>query len=77
MPVVKLSISDTWDQAWEKARDPRMTLDNNPLRKDIDPMRHIQEKNMDRLHADARAWNDPKSGAIYRAIRGMTYNKGE
>ena len=68
---------DPWDRAHQKANDPNMSLKDNPLREDVDPNYALRRKNMDRLLEDARQWNDPKSGEIYRAIRSMVYNKGE
>ena len=63
--------------AERKARDPNMSVNGNPLRKEGDPEAPMVEKHMKDLMCDAAKWNDPKSGHIYRAIRSMTYQGGE
>ena len=67
----------SYEAAERKAHDPNMTVNGNPLRKDVDPERCLVHKNMEALYRDADAWNDQRSGMAYRAIRGMTYNGGE
>ena len=67
----------SYEAAERKAHDPNMSVNGNPLRKDVDPTACMVNKNMDALMDDARRWNDQRSGAAYRAIRGMTYNGGE
>ncbi len=63
----------TIDGALDKAGDIHMSLKDNPLRTDFDPLGEIRHKNMMRLHRDAEAWQDPKTGEAYRAIRSMNY----
>ena len=65
------------DAAERKTRDPNMSVNGNPLRRDVDPEACLVRKNMDALWEDAHRWNDPKSGSAYRAIRSMVYNGGE
>lgn len=74
--MVAIGIDDSYEQARKKADDIHMTVNGNPLRKDVDPHRCLIHKNMDRLYEDAEAWNDQRTGEAYRAIRSMTL-KGE
>ena len=76
MVIVSGGSSD-FEAAERKARDPNMSVNGNPLRKDVDPAACMVNKNMDALMEDARRWNDQRSGVAYRAIRSMTYNGGE
>ena len=76
MVIVSGPASD-FEAAERKAHDPNMSVNGNPLRKDVDPTACMVNKNMDALMDDARRWNDQRSGAAYRAIRGMTCNGGE
>lgn len=62
------------DQAFDKKTgDIHMSVKDNPLRADFDPLGELRYKNMVRLRRDAEAWQDPKTGEAYRAIRSMTH----
>ena len=74
--VITLEES-SYDKAFKKADDIHMSVNGNPLREDPDMHCCLISKNMDRLHEDARAWSDQRTGEAYRAIRGMTLNQGE
>ena len=65
---------DKIEAAHKKAKEPNMSLDGNPLRNEAKSIYQtaLEERNMDSLRADARAWNDPVMGHIYRGIFGMT-----
>lgn len=75
--MMVIGPSGDFEAAERKAHDPNMTVNGNPLRRDVDPTACMVDKNMDALMDDARRWNDQRSGMAYRAIRGMTYNGGE
>lgn len=74
---ILMEEDSAFDKALRKADDIHMTVNGNPLRKDPDMHCCLVHKNMDRLHDDARAWSDQRTGEAYRAIRGMTLNQGE
>lgn len=61
------------DSGLDKTREPNMSLKDNPFRAEFDPLEAIQHKNMIRLRRDAEAWQNPKTGEAYRAIRSMTH----
>ena len=75
--IFSAAFDDSWAKAHKKAADPHMTLNNNPLRGRTSGEEAVVGRNMERLHRDADAWDDPHTGHIYRAIRGMTLDKGE
>ena len=78
MKLIGIKIEDDpWEKARKKAADPHMVLNGNPLREQRTDEEKFVCHNMKRLHKDAEAWDDPLSGHIYRAIRGMTLDKGE
>lgn len=70
-------FSDNWEKAHKKAADPRMVLNGNPLRENPDDKEKFVSHNMKRLRKDADEWSNPLTGHIYRAIRGMTLDRGE
>lgn len=62
---------DDYEKARKKAAEEHMSLDGNPLRRDVDWNDYRTQQNMERLLEDARSWNDPLHGHAYRAIFGM------
>ena len=66
-----------YEKARSKANDSNMTVNGNPLRTMPSADAALIRKNMRRLEDDADAWSDRRTGEVYRAIRGMTLNKGE
>nr|DAF65075.1 MAG TPA: hypothetical protein [Podoviridae sp. ct2iq11] len=75
MMLLSLDIT-AFDTAQRKARDPKMTLQGNPLaREKADPYKGIEEYNMDRLSRDARLRSCPVRGAAYSAIMDTRYKE--
>lgn len=69
--------SDEYDKALSKAKDPKMTTENNPLftgRKTAEDM--IARKNMQRLEDDACRRTCPVHGAVYEGFMSTRF-KGE
>lgn len=64
---------DSVSRAYDKTGDIHMSLKDNPLRADFDILGEVRHKNMVRLRRDAEAWQDPKTGEAYRAIRSMVH----
>lgn len=69
--------TDEYDKAASKAKDPKMTTENNPLftgRKTAEDM--IARKNMQRLEDDACRRSCPVHGAVYEGFMSTRF-KGE
>lgn len=58
----------------KKISDPAMTLENNPLAEEADPLAGVKEYNMHRLREDAHRRACPVHGQVYAAI--MDVDKG-
>ena len=58
----------------KKVADPAMTLENNPLAGERDPLAGVKEYNMRRLREDAHRRACPVHGQVYSAI--MDVDKG-
>ena len=65
-----------FDTAQRKTRDPKMTLQGNPLASEkADPYKGIEEYNMGRLLRDAHLRSCPIRGAAYSAIMDTRYKE--
>ena len=78
MGLMIIGPSDEYDKALSKARDPKMTTENNPLftgRKTAEDM--IARKNMQRLEDDACRRTCPVHGAVYEGFMSTRFNSEE
>ena len=75
--IIACGDCSQYEQAMNKAQDPKMTLQNNPLvdRSDEYKQRQMMQRNMERLERDADNYRGIHGNA-YAAVRSMTF-KGE
>lgn len=65
-----------YDAAVKKAQNPKMDLRDNPFVKQSSAearFGEIVDKNMERLHMDARRRRDPLHGEVYEGIMSTRY----
>lgn len=75
--MIMMGMGGDYDKAMSKAKDPKMTTENNPLftgRKTVEDM--IANKNMQRLEDDACRRTCPVHGAVYEGFMSTRF-KGE
>lgn len=75
--MIMMGMGGDYDKAMSKAKDPKMTTENNPLftgRKTVEDM--IVKKNMQRLEDDACKRTCPVHGAVYEGFMSTRF-KGE
>lgn len=75
--MIMMGMGGDFDKAMSKAKDPKMTTENNPLftgRKTVEDM--IAKKNMQRLEDDACKRTCPVHGAVYEGFMSTRF-KGE
>ena len=75
--MIMMGMDNGYDKALSKAKDPKMTTENNPLftgRKTVEDM--IAEKNMQRLEDDACRRTCPVHGTVYEGFMSTRF-KGE
>lgn len=75
--MIMMGMGGDYDKAMSKAKDPKMTTENNPLftgRKTAEDM--IVKKNMQRLEDDACKRTCPVHGAVYEGFMSTRF-KGE
>ena len=76
MGMLYIMSDGSYDRAYEKAKDPKMTTENNPLfqgRKSVEDV--IAHKNMDRLEADACMRSCPVHGAVYEGFMSTRFKE--
>lgn len=76
--IVMMGMDDGFDKAMSKAKDPKMTTENNPLfhgRKTTEDL--IAKKNMQRLEEDACMKSCPVHGAVYEGFMSTRFKTEE